>query len=446
MSSFIFDLPEYVNTALERLSAKGFSSFIVGGCVRDMLLGNMPKDFDMCTSATPLQIKDTFKDFQTIDTGIKHGTVTVIIDNYSIEITTFRKEDGYDDHRRPTNVGFTANLEEDLKRRDFTVNAMAYDKSCGLVDIFNGIGDLNNRLIKAVGNASKRFNEDALRMMRALRFSSVLEFTIEKNTANSIKRLCGDIKFVSKERICSELSKLLLGKSAKEVLINHKELIFEIIPDLKACFNTSQENPYHIYDVYTHSVHALDKVPPILSLRLCALLHDIGKSQCKTIDKNGVAHFLNHASISMLLADNILKDLKFDNKTRKECVLLIKLHDRPFPKSKNKLTKKMSMYGYDIMKKLIMIKKADILAQAPIFRDSRLKELEDAENHIDFIEQSGTCYTLKQLAISGHDLEDFPIDKRDYSKILNEVLHCVIYKQLSNERHSLLKFLTKKFK
>ncbi len=446
MKNYNFNLPEYVNIALERLAAKGNVSYIVGGCVRDLLLNKTPTDYDMCTSATPLEIKEVFSNFHTIDTGIKHGTVSVIINNNVLEITTFRKEDKYFDHRRPSQLEFTSNLNEDLVRRDFTINAMAYNKTHGLIDNFSGINDLSKKQIRAVGKPQDRFSEDALRMLRAIRFSAVLGFDIEESTKNAIISNCSDIKFISKERISAELTKLLLSTHSKKALLENKELLFEIIPILKNCFNTSQENPYHIYDVYTHSVCATESVPPVLSLKLCALLHDIGKVQCKILDENGVAHFLNHTDISVQLSEEILKNLKFDNKTRKECLLLIKLHDKPFPKSKNKLTKKLSLYGYDTMKKLIKVKAADIMAQSPIYKQRRLDELYKTEKLIDFIHKSGTCYTLKQLAINGHDLKCLPIDKKDYSKILNDTLHNVIFEQVRNEKQALMNFIKKKIK
>ncbi len=446
MDNFYFKIPKYVNFTLERLRSKGFVSYIVGGCVRDLLLSKHPYDWDICTNATPQQMQEVFSDCKLVLTGIKHGTVTLVRDNNNIEITTFRKDGDYSDHRRPDKVNFTTELTEDLSRRDFTVNAMAYHPKEGLIDKFGGIDDLNNKIIRCVGDAGTRFNEDALRMLRALRFSSTLGFDIEKHTAKAIISQKALITFVSKERVNSEFSKLICGDNVLSVLSEFKDFLFTIIPQMKDTAECTQENPYHVYDVFSHSLHALSNTPPDLSLRLSALLHDIGKPFCKTMDENGTAHFLGHAEKSVELATNILNDLRYANNIKKDVLCLIAEHDHPFSKKRNKIKRKLNLFGEDFLFKLIKLKRADILSQNPNFASTRLEELEDTKKVIFEILESGECFKTNQLKISGDDLLDLGFKGKELGEVLKKILELVINGQLKNERITLVKFAKKQLK
>ena len=309
------ELSEGAKKVIEMLEEAGYEAFAVGGCVRDSLLGKKPFDFDVTTSASPEEMKEVFRNEHVIETGIKHGTLTVLINKEPVETTSFRVEKGYSDNRRPEKVEFVRSLSEDLSRRDFTINALAYNEKTGIVDLFGGISDLEHGTVRCVGNPDKRFNEDALRIMRALRFASVLGFEIEEETAASIKRNCGLLNNISSERISSELSKLLCGKNAAKILLEHPEPFFVIIPELSVLKGFDQRHFRHHLDAFGHTAAVLEAVPPVLELRLAALLHDIAKPLCQTVDENGTGHYYGHAQIGAKLSEEILTKLKFDNET-----------------------------------------------------------------------------------------------------------------------------------
>ena len=318
------DMPKNVDTAINLLQSAGFEAYAVGGCVRDSLLGKIPNDWDITTSAKPEDMKSVFADFHCIDTGIKHGTVTVVIDGEPLEITTFRLDGEYEDNRHPKSVTFTSNLSADLGRRDFTVNAMAYSKKTGTVDLFGGQNDLKNKIIRCVGDPDRRFNEDALRILRALRFASALDFEIEEKTAQSLLKNRALLGNISEERIAKELLKLVCGKGAKRILTDFAPVLFEILPELQPMYKNSHDNPHHCYDIYEHMLIAVESIDPEPTLRFAMLLHDCGKPAVKKFDENGVAHFYGHQRISAEISAQILARLKVSNKFRDE-ILCVKI-------------------------------------------------------------------------------------------------------------------------
>lgn len=281
------DMPKNVDTAINLLQSAGFEAYAVGGCVRDSLLGKTPNDWDITTSAKPEDMKSVFADFHCIDTGIKHGTVTVVIDGEPLEITTFRLDGEYEDNRHPKSVTFTSDLGADLGRRDFTVNAMAYSKMTGTVDLFGGQNDLKNGIIRCVGDPDRRFNEDALRILRALRFASALDFEIEEKTAQSLLKNRALLGNISEERIAKELLKLVCGKGAKRILTDFAPVLFEILPELQPMYKNSHDNPHHCYDIYEHTLIAVESIDSEPTLRFAMLLHDCGKPAVKKFDENG---------------------------------------------------------------------------------------------------------------------------------------------------------------
>ena len=317
------ELPKEVKNAIGRLEAAGYEAFAVGGCVRDSLLGNEPGDYDLTTAAKPEETKRVFQGEKIVETGIKHGTVTVILGETPLEITTFRVESEYRDNRRPERVEFTKSIEEDLARRDFTMNALAYSESRGIVDPFGGEADIKAGIIRAVGDPEKRFREDALRIMRALRFASALGFEIEPETEKALLENRALLLNVSAERLSEELLKLLCGQNVRRVLMKYTDVLGVILPELLPMKGFSQQNPHHVYDVLEHSAAAAEKVPPRPALRLGALLHDVGKPRCFTIDENGVGHFYGHAEISAQMAEEILGRLRLDSAAKKEVVSLV---------------------------------------------------------------------------------------------------------------------------
>ena len=374
-------MPTGAEYIIEQLNKNGYEAYIVGGCVRDSLLGKKPNDWDITTSATPHQVKEIFR--RTIDTGIQHGTVTVMLDrrfhDYAFEVTTYRVDGEYEDHRRPTEVTFTACLEEDLKRRDFTINAMAYNQEKGGVDIFGGQEDLTNGIIRAVGVAEERFEEDALRILRAVRFAAQLGFEIDEQTSQAMTKLAKSLKFISAERIQVELTKLITSKHPDRLVEAYNLGITKVIlPEFDAMMETNQDNPHHLYNVGIHTIKVMENVSPTQILRYTALLHDVAKPITKTLDEDGVGHFYGHQAKGADMAKDILKRLKLDNHTIDETCLLIREHDfslhgtniRTFRRFLNRL-------GMERFEDFLMIKKADMAGQSDYNKDIRQGYVDD---------------------------------------------------------------------
>lgn len=432
------DMPKNVDTAINLLQSTGFEAYAVGGCVRDSLLGKTPNDWDITTSAKPEDMKSVFAEFHCIDTGIKHGTVTVVIDGEPLEITTFRLDGEYEDNRHPKSVTFTSNLGADLGRRDFTVNAMAYSKMTGTVDLFGGQNDLKNKIIRCVGDPDRRFNEDALRILRALRFASALDFEIEEKTAQSLLKNRALLGNISEERIAKELLKLVCGKGAKRILTDFAPVLFEILPELQPMYKNSHDNPHHCYDIYEHTLIAVESIDPEPTLRFAMLLHDCGKPAVKKFDENGVAHFYGHQRISAEISAQILARLKVSNKFRDEILFLVSNHDRwELYENTEKMPRYLSKFGLDGVLNLLKVMRADVLAQSPEYR-YRLDQIADAEETAKNLAAQKPCLSLSELQINGRTLMDIGIPQgRKLGAVLAQLLDEVIDGVTKNTQEAL---------
>ncbi len=437
-----FQLPSYVDTVLKTIQAHGFEAYIVGGCVRDFLLGRTPNDFDITTNATPLEVEEAFKGYHVIETGLQHGTVTVVVEGVTVEITTYRIDGSYSDGRHPDSVQYTSHLKDDLSRRDFTINAMAYNHQDGIVDEFNGIHDLERKLITCVGDPQQRFSEDALRIMRAIRFSSQLNFNIELQTAKKVHELKSTLGKVSVERIAVELNKLLMGETPHRILMDYSDIFTTIIPEVEQCIGFDQRSKYHKYDVWEHIAVAVQNSQKVLSIRLAMLLHDIGKPNVFTLDSNGNGHFYKHAYVSAEIAETVLKRLKYDNATIKRVTTLVRHHDDEFHNLYD-IKKSISTLGKDVFFELISVQQADAMAKHE-FCSKHVAELDEIKRIAEEILSSGECLNLKDLAINGNDLKTIGIEGKSIGETLNRLLDEVLMDNLSNERETLLQYVKSK--
>jgi len=431
-------LPEPCRRIIDRLQENGFHGYAVGGCVRDSLLGRTPHDWDITTDARPEQVLSIFRDFHVIETGLQHGTVTVRIDHEPYEVTTFRVDGEYSDGRHPDEVRFTASVEEDLARRDFTVNAMAYNDTDGLIDPFGGQADLKNRILRCVGDPERRFTEDALRLFRALRFSAVLGFSIEPNTLSALKTLSPKIAQVARERIFVELKKTLTAPYAADALRLAPELLFAAVPELEIIRDVPQNSRYHIYDVFEHTLHALEAAPPDETVRLAVLLHDTGKGVCRTVGKDGYDHFYGHAVHSKEVAQRILRTLRCDNRTLHDVTRLVELHDIHFPMRQAKFRRLLASLGYDLFYKLIAVAEADSAAHAPDCIDERLTALREARREAERLQTENYCLHMQQLAVNGRDMAALGYRGTEIGTALTALLDSVIIGQTPNDRNILL--------
>ena len=435
----MFSIPDYALTALNTLENAGFEAYIVGGCVRDMLMGNDINDIDITTNALPEEMREAFASYRTIDTGIKHGTLTVLIGHNPVEITTYRIDKGYTDGRRPDSVAFTRSLTEDLARRDFTVNAIAYNPKTGIVDPFDGEYDIKNMIMRCVGDAEKRFTEDSLRILRGLRFSSVLGFTHESETMQAAIGCRHLLKNVSAERIYTELSKMLCGKHIRRVLLTYPEIFEEILPEVRGMNGFDQKNFHHIYDVWAHTAAVTESIEPLPHLRFAALLHDCGKPDCFSLDEKGVGHFYKHARKSTDKAEAALTRLKSDTFTKNRVTSLIKLHDTPIEPDVALIKKKLNKYGEDLFFELIKLQRADNMGQSPEFR-YRQDTYTQIENTATEILETQQCFSLKSLAVNGNDMSALGLQGRDIGTALKKLLNAVIDGKAENSRESLLEY------
>lgn len=435
------DLPESVLRAINLLSCAGFDAYVVGGAVRDALRGLTPHDFDICTSARPEEIKTVFDGFLTIDTGIKHGTVTVIIDSLGIEITTFRIESGYSDFRRPDSVTFVRSLEADLSRRDFTINAMAFNPKTGLCDPFGGREDLKNGIIRCVGDADTRFREDALRILRALRFEAETGFKVEDKSATSVKKQAGLLANIASERVREELCRILTAPYVGRVMESYPEVFGEIIPEIVPLIGFDQHNRHHLYDVWTHTIWATQFSQNSLIIRLAVFLHDIGKPQCFTQDKAGVGHFYGHPKAGAEIARRILGRLKFDNDTASVVTMLVLNHDEELGKTERTVRRKLALYGERAFRCLLAIKKADCIGQGT--EPSYLKDLIEIEAVLNRVLTQKQCFLLKDLAVNGNDMLDMGLQGREIGAMLQTLFHMVVDYPALNQREILLKICRK---
>lgn len=437
-------IPEYVNALLLSLEENGYEAYIVGGCVRDEVLGRVPEDYDITTNALPHEIKKCFEDKKTINIGEAHGTIAVISDGNLVEITTMRVDGEYKDNRHPQNVSFTRSIEEDLRRRDFTINAIAVSRSGKVVDLFNGIDDIKNKVIKAVGNPMQRFSEDALRIMRCIRFASVLGFDIEVETDNAARSLAHTLACVSRERIFTELSKLICGKNVSGILIEYSDILCSVIPEIKSMIGFDQKNIHHAFDVYTHSVYAVENCPVDLPLRLAALFHDIGKPDCFFMGEDSQGHFYGHAARSAELAEEILKSLKVSKSLKSLVTELIKIHDRDVVNTSKALRKLWNNISPEAAERIFSLKIADTLALAPEYH-KRTEYLFETQEAFKKIKSATSQIRENTLALSGRDLMELGVkDGKEIGKIKKQLVEAVINGETDNKKENLLRYMKEK--
>ena len=436
-------LPEKVSHIIQTLQEHGYEAYAVGGCVRDSILGRVPDDWDITTSATPLETKALFS--RTFDTGIEHGTITVLLDKDAFEVTTYRVDGKYEDSRHPSEVTFTRSLKEDLLRRDFTMNAMAYNDSEGLVDIFGGLQDLNNKTIRCVGNAKARFGEDALRILRAVRFAAQLGFKIEEETRLGIVELAPTLANISAERIQVELIKMLVSPNPVMIKTAYELGITKVIlPEFDVMMQTEQETPHHKYSVGEHTLKSLEFVRPDKVLRLTMLFHDVAKPVMKTIDEKGVAHFKMHDVKGVEMTKQILRRLKFDNDTMNKVVKLVQYHDYRMPAEAKNVRRAMNKIGEDLFPYYLEVRRADALAQSEYMQEEKLQNIEEIKFRYEEIVKRQECVSLKDLAVSGSDLiAEGMKPGKEIGEILNKLLEMVIENPELNSKEKLLELKDK---
>ena len=434
-------IPNDVENVINILSSNGHKAYVVGGCVRDSLMGREPDDWDVTTDASPKELKKIFASFRTVDTGIDHGTVLVVSGKTPVEVTTFRIDGEYTDNRHPDSVTFTSNIEDDLARRDFTMNAMAYNHEDGIIDPFRGRDDIENKIIRCVGEPDKRFNEDGLRIMRAVRFSSVLGFTIEEKTAESIIKNENLLGSIAAERLSKELMKLLCGENVFEVLTKFRSVIGVFIPELKLEFDFKQYGKKHAYDVWMHTVHTVNNIEANPVLRLTMLLHDTGKIATHAIDENGNSTFRNHAAVGGVIAENILRRLKFSKEYINTVSYLVSIHDKEVPETRIQVKEYIRELGEKNYIRLMKIRRADKSGLSKGYRDIADK-LVFAYSTFDEVMNNNEPYSIKQLAVDGNDLKKF-VPANDIGDTLNFLIETVIKHPENNEKKILLDIVKK---
>ena len=434
-------MPENVREILNRLEGAGYEAWCVGGAVRDALLGLEPGDWDVTTSAPPEAVLALFAP-DALPTGLQHGTVTVG-GGRGVEVTTFRRDGEYLDNRHPDHVEFTRSLTEDLSRRDFTVNAIAADLRGELADPFRGREDLERRVLRAVGQPEKRFQEDALRILRGLRFSARLGFTIEPGTAAAIRRCAPLLENIAPERIQTELTGMLCGEHVLEVLLGYPEVLGVFLPEILPCVGFDQHSVYHCYDVWEHTARAVAAVKPLPVLRYAMLLHDIGKPETFSLDEEGRGHFYGHWRRSVPLAQAALERLRMDNRSRQTILTLVERHDCELPLSERSVRRNLARYGEETLRLLLEVKRADNLAQAEAYRD-RQTLIRQWEDLLELVLAEGACFSLRQLAVKGNDLTALGIRGPAVGRALEELLELVIDEKLPNERGMLLEYVKEK--
>lgn len=440
------NLPQKVSNIIQTLESAGYEAYAVGGCVRDSLLGRKPQDWDITTSAKPKEVKGLFS--HTIDTGIQHGTVTVMMGREGFEVTTYRIDGEYEDARHPKEVIYTVNLLEDLKRRDFTINAMAYNERQGLVDAFDGIGDLNRGIIRCVGDPKERFTEDALRMLRALRFAAQLGFEVEENTFLAIRELAPSIARISAERIQVELVKLLLSDHPGLLREVYASGIADVIlPEFAELMRTEQHNPHHCYSVGEHTIRVVEGVSKDRVLRLAAMFHDIAKPVCKTTDEQGIDHFHGHPQEGEEMTHRIFRRLKFDVDTMQRVCALVRWHDHNPSLQPAKIRKAIHQVGEDRYPEIFDLKRADISAQSDFQREEKLAYVEEYQRMYEQILQEKDCLNLKSLAVNGSDLIAMGIKPgKEIGVILKNLLDEVLEDPSRNQKELLLERVKKSYR
>lgn len=432
-------IPAPVLKLLETLNRHGFEAYAVGGCVRDSILGKTPHDWDITTNALPEEIKRCFSELPVLETGIRHGTVTVLAERTPYEITTYRIDGDYLDCRHPQQVTFTRSLREDLARRDFTMNALAYHPQTGLQDFFGGMEDIRHKRICCVGNPDLRFREDALRIMRAMRFASVLGFSIEERTADALHRSRALLQHIVAERLAAELKQLLLGASVREVLHDYVDVLGAVIPEVLPMVGFDQHNPHHNRTIWEHTIESIAQSPKNLLVRLTMLLHDIGKPLCYTQDAQGIGHFYEHAKHSTALAHTILSRLKFDTQTIDTVTMLVQNHSIDLSLNPRPIKRLLHRLGTERFALLLEVKRADTLAQAPQIQQIRLENLAKVQALMEEILREQACFSLKDLAVNGRDLMELGIPQgKQIGLLLNTLLEWVMDHPEDNNKGALL--------
>ncbi|MFT4144966.1 MAG: CCA tRNA nucleotidyltransferase [Mobilitalea sp.] len=452
-----FIIPDKVNKIIEELRNHGFEAYAVGGCVRDMILGRSPQDWDITTSAAPMEVKSIFR--RTVDTGIVHGTVTVLMDKDHFEVTTYRLDGEYEDNRHPKEVSFTSSLTEDLKRRDFTINAMAYNEAEGVIDLFGGMEDLQKGIIRCVGSAIERFEEDALRILRAVRFSAQLGFSIEEDTLEAVKSKAENLKNISAERIRVELTKLLISDHPDRLRDLYNMGITKVImPEFDIMMTTEQKNIHHSYSVGEHTIRTIMEVGRDSEdrqfterektlLRWTMLFHDIEKPSTLTVGKDGQNHFYGHQEKGALTAKNILRRLKFDNDTIQAVTHLVKWHDNRFGLTPSGMRKAVSKIGKEYMELLFEIQRADTSAKNPELTKEKYEAIAQARKLYQEILEREECVTLKELKLNGKDLIAIGIlPGKELGEMLDWLLQRVLEEPQLNEKETLLQLIIDKKK
>jgi len=436
------DIPPGAKYILQTLTGAGYEAYLVGGCVRDLLRGIAPHDWDICTSAHPEETEGCFAGRKIMETGRKHGTVTILAEGGAYEVTTYRTEGPYSDSRRPDYVRFVSHLEEDLARRDFTMNAIAMDLDGRLQDPFGGGEDIRAGTIRCVGDPAQRFQEDGLRVMRALRFAAVLGYGIEKNTAQAIHDHRTVLAHVAAERIQVELCKLLVGAAAGDILRQYPDVLCQFWPQLEPLVTLEQNNPWHCWGGWEHTIRAVEAVACDVTLRLTMLLHDIGKPSCKSTDERGIDHFYGHPAVSAQLADQMLRELKFDNATRKRVVTLVQYHDVQLENREQIIRRWLGRLGPETFFQLLEVKRADGIGHAPEKVPIRLAQVEELRTAAAEILAQGQCFSLKDLAVNGRDVIATGVTPGpEVGRILKQLLEQVLNGEIINERETLLKRL-----
>ena len=437
-------IPQEVRHVLLTLERAGHEAYIVGGCVRDMLMENRPHDWDVTTSALPQETMALFG-HSAIPTGLRHGTVTVRSGELACEVTTFRTDGDYTDHRHPAAVAFTRSLREDLARRDLTVNAMAMDVRGMLHDPFGGQADIHRRVLRCVGSPGRRFSEDALRILRVLRFSATLGgFSGEEDTRCALLSRREDLRYVAAERVREELTKLLCGQDARRVLLGSPQVLGVVLPEILPCVGFDQHNCHHCYDVWGHTAHAVAAAPPEPVLRWVMLLHDLGKPQCFTLDAQGVGHFYGHHRPGAEIAEAVCRRLRFDTAAARQICTLVRYHDRPISLTEQGVRRAMNRLGVETLRRLCAVKRADNLAQHPDYR-GRQREIDEGEAIMNRLLAQDACFSLQQLAVNGRDMMALGLRGPDIGQMLQMLLEAVMDGEADNDRAALLALAKEKY-
>ena len=438
-------LSKGAKTVIDSLLKEGFSAYAVGGAVRDSLIGHTPQDFDVTTNATPYQVKELFN--KTFDTGIKHGTITVLIEEEPVEVTTFRSDGKYIDNRKPESVTLVNDVKEDLSRRDFTINAICYNEQEGLIDLFGGQEDLKNKTLRAIGCPEERFKEDALRILRAVRFSAQLGFSIEEKTKIAISSCADLVKNLSKERILSELDKIIMSDCPEHIkMLDELGVLKHIMPEMCLCFKQAQNTRWHIYDVGTHSINVIKNSPKVIYLRYAALMHDWGKPYCLGKNDLGEDTFRNHAKVSLELAENFMEIYKFSNERKDKILRLVKFHDLEIIPEKKYIKRAINKVGDDIFGDLIFLKRADCLSQNLELTAQRLPYIDTLFNLYKEIKENKEELSLRDLKINGNDLKALGFCGKKIGEILNFLLEYIFDNPHDNKKEKLLEIVSKSFK